>query len=301
MKKEETVSKVQNYLNTFSDYRKIVEAQKGKKRFGVLDFFANNIGGRVFSGSIFGTVGLLLAAPLGIFALIPMAATGALGFFVPKIVEKINLKRMDGFGVKYTRHYLKEKACFWSGYHWIIQKKVSMAETDDEIADKDLNEFLETAKLAHKRYSEEALEFVREKIEKRTVMDEAKINKVLSNKGYSSSKKQAKVEKILAEHEKVVTPWFELNNEAKEFALNNTDCLKELDSNIQLVNDNNYFTNDNASYLRNKVYKSHNDIMRPVEFDTQELSDEPKNNQHVVKVVSKNNEKEEQENFDKIL
>ena len=300
MKKEELVSRIQNYMNVQKEYQQSLRNAKGRKRFAVLDFFANNFGGRTLSGSIFGVIGYIAALPLGIFALIPMVAASVLGFFVPKLVEKINLKLMGKFGRKYAKQYLGEKADSFYAYHLICQKELLEAKNFDEVSKKDLSEFCKTVKSNHNVYDSYLKEVVSDKIEKRYQKDYHKIVSILNKEGYESKNAQAKIERIIQKNEEVLKPWCDLQNECGAYASKIADCAKEFNPNIEVLNKKLYSAD--SSRLRKQVEQYiDNNMMKSVECNISSLFEDSKQNQRLTKYVSKNNEKEENEDFDKKL
>ena len=313
MKKEELVSK---FMDVQHEYQMTVRNAKGKKRFAFLNFFANNIGGRVFSGSVFGTAALLAAAPLGIFALIPMAAGLALGFFVPKIIEKINLSLMGKFGKLYTKHYLANKAEDQFAYYLICQKNLVNAENLDNVSKKDWKKFCEDALSTHYVYDSYLWEALTRKIDSRRYKDTVQIKKIMNNSHFDADTKRAKVEKILAKHEKALAPWCELKNECGKFAANIFECAKEFNPQTDvfikkyekdngkleyspIYNTSSYF--DNAEKLRKSVYDKYDGFTKLVKCNMSALLEEPDCVQKFTDYTPKDKEngKEEEKGFDK--
>lgn len=297
MKKEELVSK---FMDIQKEYQMTVRNAKGKKIFAVLDFFANNIGGRVLSGAGFGVVGLLAAAPLGIFALIPMAAAWVLGFFVPKFVEKINLSLMGKFGNLYTKHYLASKAENDYAYYLICQKDLVNAENLDNVSKKDWKNFCKNALHTHYVYDSYLWQTLTKKIDKTRDKDAAKIRKIMKDSHFDADTKSAKVEEILKNHEKVLAPWCELKNECGKFASQLADCAKEFNPEMKMADKRSYFADKGK--LRHDVekYVEENEL-KAVEFDSSSLFEESNEKQNLTKYTSKDkeNEKEEEKEFDK--
>lgn len=294
MKREELVSRIENYMNVQKEYQESVRNAKGRKRFAVLDFFANNFGGRMFSGAVFGIVGLLAAAPLGIFALIPMAAACVLGFFAPKLAEKITLKLMTKFGNKYSKQYLGNKAEDMYAYHLICQKKLWNAKNADEISNKDLQNFCKDVKLNHDSYDRKLQEVLLDKIDKRNNKDYGKIVKILAKENFQNENTQQKVEKILAKNEEVLKPWYELNKECGEFASKLADCAKEFNPDMKAVNKKVYFADEKELRTAVNNYIEENNI-KPVEFDTSKLFEDEDKKQRLTNYASKTKEKENEE------